>query len=240
MKTLNKKVILYLKAYSNDDYLKFMKYVFPNALFIPMDDYIKTGAVSQALGSANLMNTIILFTGGSDVDPAQYNEKPSTTTMADPQRDKIEKKLFNFGRGHNSLNVGICRGAQFLTVQSRGKLIQHVTGHNSDHGMYLDFPESKTGTFTINTTSSHHQMMNPFVLPNNDYKLVGYSSRFMSDRYLGGEDEDVKIPIDFVEPEIVYYNRTKSLCIQGHPEYSTASQDYVDVCSDLIHHYDKD
>lgn len=158
---------------------------------------------------------LILFTGGSDVNPEEYGEETGKYTSIDLKRDSLEIKVFKKFRYVPKL--GICRGAQLLTVLSGGKLIQHVTGHSGDHNIVID----KLGTFVM--TSTHHQMMNPYNLDKESYSLKAWSKNFLSDTYLNGLNSEISLDKEFLEPEIVEYFNTKSLCIQGHPEFGNDS-----------------
>ena len=80
-------------------------------------------------------------------------------------------------------------------------------------------------------------MMYPFNLINNKYKLLAWSSKFLGNIYLNGEDKQIPLPDKFVEPEIVYYPFTRGLAIQGHPEYSDCPTSTKDTCLDLIEQY---
>ena len=86
-------------------------------------------------------------------------------------------------------------------------------------------------------TSSHHQMLYPFDLNENDYELIAYSEFFKSSTYLNGNNEEIELPLNFLEPEIVYYKNTNSLCIQGHPEWNHCEEKTSKMCLNLINKY---
>ncbi len=178
-------------------------------------EYLNLHYNVNVVKAANVKRTseidLVLFTGGADVDPAYYNESVGKYTGINKDRDAKEIAIFD--QFNSRPKLGICRGSQLLTVLSKGKLIQHVEGHTQDHT--IEIPG--WGEYFI--PSTHHQMMYPYTLPKDDYELKAWSSKFLSDTYLNGKDEEVKLPSDFYEPEIVEYFRTKSLCIQGHPEF---------------------
>lgn len=167
---------------------------------------------------------LVLFTGGEDVNPTYYNEEVGKFTHFNDRRDKIERDVYNIYRFTPKL--GICRGNQFLTVMNGGKLIQHLNGHGGTHDIiYSDLN-------TISVTSTHHQAAYPFNLPESQYKIIGYSKHFKSGTYLNGNNEEIDIPKNFVEVEIVKYK--DCLGIQGHPEYSTASTQFKKTSLNLI------
>ena len=114
--------------------------------------------------------------------------------------------------------VTITKLAQFLTVGSGGKLIQHVEGHRNcvDN---ITISENFSSNRTIEIPSDHHQMMYPYNLPKDSYEIIGHSTYFKSDTYLNGDNENIELPNDFLEAEIVFYQKTNSLAIQSHPEW---------------------
>ena len=173
---------------------------------------------------------LVLFTGGEDVNPVYYNERVGKYTSFNDNRDKKETDTFYKFRNHSFL-LGVCRGSQLLTTLSGGKLIQHVEGHCKDHDIILN-----TG-LRYKITSSHHQMLYPFDLNERDYELIAYSEYFQSKTYLNGDNEEIELPKNFLEPEIIYYKNTNALCIQGHPEWSNCERRTSDMCLNLIDKY---
>ena len=176
---------------------------------------------------------LVLFTGGEDVNPAYYNENIGKYTHINSNRDKKEIDTFYRFKGKSFL-LGICRGNQLLTILSGGKLIQHVEGHCRDHSMVLN------NSLKYNITSSHHQMIYPFDLNEKDYELIGYSEYFQSNTYLNGDNEEIELSNNFLEPEIVYYKKTNALCIQGHPEWNHCEKRTSQMCLNLIDKYLKE
>lgn len=176
---------------------------------------------------------LVLFTGGEDVNPQYYNEQIGKYTHINNNRDEKEINTFHRFRNHSFL-LGICRGNQLLTILSGGKLIQHVEGHCRDHSMILN----NKIRYTI--TSSHHQMLYPFDLNEKDYELIAHSEYFQSKTYLNGDNEEIELSNNFLEPEIVYYKKTNALCIQGHPEWSHCEKRTSNMCLNLIDKYLKE
>src|SRR5436309_14777479 len=68
----------------------------------------------------------IMFTGGSDVDPALYGAEPHATTRVKPVRDKAELLLMRAAVEHGLPVLGICRGLQLMVVAYGGRLHQHL------------------------------------------------------------------------------------------------------------------
>jgi GMP synthase-like glutamine amidotransferase len=175
---------------------------------------------------------LIVYTGGEDVDPRYYGEKIGKNTRINSKRDEIGNNIFHYFPFAPKL--GICKGAQTLCAFNGGKVIQHVTGHLGSHlchtNIYGDFSD-----FEISST--HHQMMYPFKLNKEQYELLAWSKKYMSDTYLNGENEEIELVSNFLEPEIVYFNRYKSLCIQGHPEFNDTSEKTRKIIYNLMDKY---
>lgn len=169
---------------------------------------------------------IIIFSGGADINPDLYGCKRHSTTHFNRDRDTREVNCFN-KLSPNQLVVGICRGAQLATALNGGKLIQDVSGHwEGPH-----FITNKDIRFKIE--SMHHQMMYPFDMPKEDYKILYWSSKKRSEYYEGDQ-----ISIPSCEPEVVLYTKKGMpvcLAIQGHPEMMQPCTAHV-VFNDIIKH----
>lgn len=113
---------------------------------------------------------------------------------------------------------------------NKGKLIQHVNNHGI-YGKHL----IKTLEGDLNITSTHHQMMYPYVLSDKDYTVVGWMEEALSTIYLNGNDKDCEML--FPEPEIVKYNKTNCLCIQGHPEMMLDNKIGISKIRNIIDKY---
>lgn len=165
----------------------------------------------------------ILFCGGTDVSPSYYGEeKGRFTGHPDIERDYYEREIYNRAIALNLRMLGICRGAQFLNVMNGGKLVQHCTNHAM--GRYMKHPIATYDGEIIEVTSTHHQMM----IPKGKYDLLGWAHG-LSTKYFNGDDEEIepfKCEAGPMEPEIVWYPDTRSLCIQGHPEYMTSEDQF--------------
>lgn len=188
------------------------------------DDYSGKKGVKQ-------VPDLLVFTGGADVLPSYYGEKTGSKTSCDPKRDELCMNIFKLL--HHIPKLGICRGAQFLTVAAGGKLIQHVEGHTSKHSTTVAMPGNNR-TFNIQVTSTHHQMLFPYNLHKDRFNLIGWSTKHRSNIYLNGKNTQMELPSDFVEPEIVHYPEERALAIQGHPEFTDASGDFQEVTARLI------
>jgi hypothetical protein len=71
---------------------------------------------------------------------------------------------------------------------------------------------------TVRTNSLHHQMANPYDMNPKDYRILAWSSKRISDRYLGAKDKSVMLPFHFKEIEAIYFPNIKAIGVQYHPE----------------------
>lgn len=183
-------------------------------------------------------NTVLLFEGGTDINPLLYDEQPASGTQKpDYERDKHEILQFKLAIEAKAPMIGICRGAQLLCALNGGKLIQHVNGHsNAGYRHRMQLPKCFKNEW-IEVTSAHHQMMNPYNLPQEAWKSLGHVPHPQSNKYWGpnGKIKVHKLYNDFKEQEIIWFPNTKCLCIQGHPEYIQSPQNaFVQYCRMLV------
>lgn len=172
-------------------------------------DWIKNARLCDKLEQAD----VVMFTGGEDVDPRMYNEPRNKRTHSNYARDLEEKEYFDKAKKLNLPCIGICRGSQFLCVMSGGKLVQDQRNPGQEHNIFVrDFKGDRK---TLNITSTHHQAAYPFNLNCWDYTIYGWTEN-MCDHHYDGNDAELKPD---KECEIVYYSNTRSLGIQGHPEF---------------------
>lgn len=174
---------------------------------------------------------IVVLEGGADWNPRLYNEEPNNfVNWLNPNRDHQEMELMRQASKDGKIMFGICRGIQGLTIFNGGKLIQHID-HPGSHRVY-----NKDGSIHI-SNSLHHQMCYPFNLPDEDYIVLGYT-KGLSGRYLGENNNVIPMPKDeegySIEPEILYFPKTRSLGAQYHPEMMSIHSDAVGKCNEYL------
>lgn len=170
---------------------------------------------------------LVVFTGGTDVNPELYGQKQTRhTPVVDITRDKEEQKVFEACKEWDVPMLGICRGAQFLHVMNGGKLWQHVTGHCGSHDI-VDIEKD----VLVRATSTHHQMCKT----NKEIELIACTNVPISMRFID-DKQDIVYDVtktSIIEVEAGYYDKTKTLIIQGHPEYDRGGP-FEYWCMDLI------
>lgn len=153
---------------------------------------------------------IVVFSGGPDVDPVFYGERPHASTQVSPSRDSTDLALYKKCLDNGIPMVGICRGAQFLHVMNGGKLYQDVDNHYGEHNMW----DLKNKKMVYDVSSVHHQMVRPNF--DNGMEIISESHistrRWIDDKTLEkGSKRDI---------ESFFYRDTCCFGVQGHPEYS--------------------
>jgi putative glutamine amidotransferase len=157
----------------------------PVGVHVVPDDYVK--AIWEAGGLPLLIPVLpgeastslidcadgFLLTGGGDVDPALYGEKPlASLENVDPRRDVIESAIVRTSIDRNRPLLAVCRGVQMLNVALGGSLIPDLpsaglgshqqAGPSADahHEVSID-PDSRIsrvfGGATTAVNSFHHQ-----------------------------------------------------------------------------------
>lgn len=76
----------------------------------------------------------LLFAGGSDIDPAFYQEPPrgAKLTTIQRERDQVEIRLMQLAMNRDKPFLAICRGAQIMNVAAGGSLWQDVESQRAD------------------------------------------------------------------------------------------------------------
>lgn len=131
--------------------------------------------VEQILG----MFDGIVLSGGGDINPLLFNEEPHVSLgEVTPSRDTVELKLASLALELDKPILGICRGAQILSVVAGGNIYQdihtqykkEVIQHNQkapkehcSHSVQVatgSLLHSIVGSDTILVNSYHHQSIN--------------------------------------------------------------------------------
>jgi putative glutamine amidotransferase len=114
----------------------------------------------------------LLFSGGSDIDPAQYgHEAHPETTNTRPERDRSELALLQAALDRDMPVLAVCRGSQVLNVARGGDIVQHLPDtvgdekHKHTPGVFADHDvevkaESRLGSLLGDRApvkSHHHQ-----------------------------------------------------------------------------------
>ena len=161
----------------------------------------------------------LVIWGGGDISPTLYGELPSEACGAEVElsdRDKLEVALARKAFEMDIPIIGVCRGAQMVCALAGGKLVQHVTRHA---GGYHDLFTSDGKL--MRCPSLHHQMMYPWGLPEDEWTMLAWTPKPLSDVYYGGVENGKQVhrTLPGHEPEVIWMPKKKGLLIQSHPEF---------------------
>lgn len=159
---------------------------------------------------------LICFTGGADISPYLYGEKPHKTVYFNQKRDDLEVGVYNKFAPMGVPMAGVCRGGQLINVLNGGRLWQHVNNHHNPHTMQtLDGP-------IINVSSVHHQMMRPPA----DGLIIGWTMRATHKlcqdtniELIPPEERKKHFTDSDIDPEEVVFPERRHVCVQYHPEF---------------------
>ena len=154
---------------------------------------------------------LICFTGGADVSPFLYGERPHKTTHFSAYRDNNEIGIWK-KMPPKLPKVGICRGAQLGNVLCGGSLWQNVDNHHGKHAA-----KDLTGVIhpsLIMLSSDHHQMC----------KLTSEAMIFTVAKKSFCKEGDVCVREtrnfnNWEDPEAFFYDNFNFLGVQFHPEW---------------------
>lgn len=171
------------------------------------EDMVVVSSDRTIPGERTPVPRMILFCGGQDISPTMYGERYEGPFYQENDyyiwergyiapRDIWEKHWFEWAVRKGVPMFGTCRGMQFFTVMTGGKLIQHVDNHFGNHKVYTHRKEQ----FKVN--SIHHQMCVP---KDGEHILLAWSSQIAGPKFE-------------VEPEALFFPKVKALGVQWHPE----------------------
>lgn len=162
---------------------------------------------------------LVIFTGGPDVNPALYGEKPLEGTTFNEGRDKDDEELWKYCVDYGIPMFGVCRGAQFGAVMHGAKLWQDVDNHYGDHSIW----DNKHGYLVEKVSSVHHQAVR-----NDGQMEIIADSHTSSEKVSETSKENNTRDI-----EAFFYRDVCFLGVQGHPEYRGYTR-YAKWCLDRI------
>lgn len=207
---------------------------------------------------------IVVWSGGPDVTPALYGHTARPETRFHVDRDFNDMLAYRFSgkarlrlgicRGAQFLNVmsggelyqhhtGPQDNPNGHAGQSH-EVVRYKIKHMNDPSLF-DIEDS----FQYTVTSTHHQIMKPSkkgIVLGVGIKDDWSSMSLCRSKSLGGNFENYShagstyiIPVEAFEEEhhdveMVWYPHTRSLCIQGHPEYDNASDEFIEDTGRMI------
>lgn len=167
---------------------------------------------------------VLLLWGGMDIAPKMYDQIPNRycSAHAISQRDQEEWECLHEAVNKNIPIIGICRGAQMLTIYTGGTLVQHVNNHGRSHEIMCHDTNE-----ILKCNSAHHQVCQPI------YPAEILSSAAGEKGY-GEDEEEINLP---EIPEIILFPHINAIGFQFHPEWSDCPRETIRYCADAIKKY---
>lgn len=187
------------------------------------DAVVRAGGVPVVIPTTtdrNLLSAIVdgidglLLTGGGDVDPSFFGQKPIPQLgEVTARRDTTELMLVRMAANRNIPMLGICRGCQLLNVAFGGTLYQDIytrpggdlLDHRSADGTYTEH------TVTVDTSSRLFKVLGDTVV------TVNSSHHQAIDRVADGAKVAARAPDGIVEA-IDFHPQRRVSGVQWHPE----------------------
>ncbi|MGC4106525.1 MAG: gamma-glutamyl-gamma-aminobutyrate hydrolase family protein [Thermomicrobiales bacterium] len=167
----------------------------------------------------------IIFSGGSDLDPAIYGDTDvhETTYGIDPERDTYELALMELAYAQDKPFLGICRGIQTMNVALGGTLLQDVPsaiGPDIEHRQQALGKSTTDTSHTVNVTDGTvlADILGSTTVEANSYhhQAVGVPAPNV---------EVIATSGDGVIESIVAPDRHFALGVQWHPEMLAAGHE---------------
>jgi len=154
----------------------------------------------------------IVLSGGSDIDPSQYEREPETNEFPpEPARDEFELSLLSRAKNVGMPVLGICRGLQLINVEAGGTLHQHVP----EHAMFNDAPNALAHEVTIESGCTLSTLYGPTLRVNSLHHQT--VDQLGSDlRVTARSDETI---------EGLEHSSLPIVAVQWHPEMLDTRQD---------------
>lgn len=176
----------------------------------------------------------LLLLGGGDVHPSYYGGMNGVQftwdkSLTPSTRCKVESRQIDIAIERKIPIIGICRGLQWICVKAGGKLIQDVYGHSHKSGV-----RSLLNNELYHVNSLHHQMIYPFDMDKENYKIIGVIDSPTSQRYILNGVPIKEIPYEI---EIAYFNNINGFGVQFHPEMMSYGYDgkILDYLNELMY-----
>jgi|SRR6056297_174002 len=162
----------YKRIYINKDYVKAIENSGGVPIIIPIDS--KKLSVNYYLSKINGL----LITGGVDINPKYYNEKPHEKIgKIIDERDSLDFTLLKKAMNKNIPVLGICRGMQLLNIYYRGSLYQDQSLNNN---LNLDHYQNNPDPSTLGHSIEVYKKTKLYsIVKNNNFKVNSYHHQFI-------------------------------------------------------------
>ncbi len=163
-----------------------------------------------------------LFTGGHDVCPSLYGEKPlNHSVVSCRKRDMMEQEVLSYALETGKPLLGICRGIQFLNAALGGTLYQDLPlQHPSAIDHHMSPPYDRTCHLVhLVKDSPLYQLLGLQTLGVNSYHHQAIREVAPSLTVMAVSEDDLVEAVCMKDQKFVW-------AVQWHPEFSYRSDEY--------------
>jgi putative glutamine amidotransferase len=183
-------------------------------------------------GIASLLDACcgLVLSGGEDVEPSRYGEKPSPALGATlAERDAMEFTALDCALRLDMPILGICRGCQLLNVHFGGSLYQDIDTERPGHLLHEQLApwSQRTHFATVQPDSLLHRAVGT-----DELKINSFHHQAVKE--LGREMRVVARAEDGLVEAIEHESRPWVLGVQWHPERNEAAAPDTDPDRRLI------
>jgi putative glutamine amidotransferase len=158
----------------------------------------------------------LLFTGGEDVDPAQYGQDVHPETAVAEARDKLEIRLFRSFLATGRPILAICRGIQLINVALGGTLIQDLpTQTGSAHHSQKVPTTTATHEVQLLELSRTAMLLKQSMIPVNSHHHQAVDELGSGLKAVGWSEDGVIEAVEHVTHPFL-------IAVQWHPERLTS------------------
>jgi putative glutamine amidotransferase len=161
----------------------------------------------------------LILSGGEDVEPSRYGEKPSPALGATlAERDEMEFRTLDGALRLDMPILGICRGCQVLNVHFGGSLYQDIDTERPGHLLHQQLAPwgQRTHAATVRPDSLLHRIVGTSELRINSF-------HHQAVKELGRDLRVVARAEDGLVEAIEHDSRDWVLGVQWHPERNEAA-----------------
>jgi len=171
-----------------------------------------------------------LFTGGHDVNPKMYHQKPIPQCgVTCDIRDDMEKTIFNYAIHENKPILGICRGIQLINVLCGGSLYQDLPTQYKSNINHVQKPPYNIPQHSVSIIED-----TPLFKTIQKSKLNVNSYHHQAVKTLGDGLKVSAISEDGLVEGIYMKDKKYIQAIQWHPEFSLEDESSIKIFKSLV------
>ena len=157
-----------------------------------------------------------LFTGGHDVSPELYSEKPiNDSVISCKKRDEMESFYLQYAINYDKPVLGICRGIQFINAALGGTLYQDLP---TQHPSEIDHHQKPPYDIPVHTVDIVKDSPLEKLLDANQLNVNSYHHQAVKD--LSAKLKAMAVSTDGLVEAVFMPEHRFLWAVQWHPEFS--------------------